>query len=68
MENGIKLARLFRKTSAKSGNEYFTGRVNGAMRLLILPNTRQSDDAPEDFVAFLVSADDAPQQGPANTP
>jgi hypothetical protein len=62
--DGIKLARLFKKTSAKSGNEYYTGRVNAGMRLLILPNTRQNEtDSPEDYVAFLVPADDAPAPG-----
>ena len=60
----VKFAGLYEHTS-KKGNQYFVGRVNATMKLVMLKNMKKEQDGDPDWHLFLRPAEDtrgAPRQ------
>ena len=60
----IPLTRIYRKISAKTGGEYFVGRL-GSARLLIFRERDQPEGNDEVFAVFLEAVEDAPHKHPS---
>ena len=57
MTGKAKLTRMFKKTSAKTGSEYFVGRLGGS-RILLFRAREQPDDGDEVFELLIEPVED----------
>ena len=72
MPGKIPLTRVYKKISAKTGAEYFVGRL-GQSRLLIFRERDQPEDGDEVFAVFVEAIEEtqkpaAPRSTPARSP
>ena len=64
MTGKAKLTRMFKKTSAKTGSEYFVGRLGGS-RILLFRAREQPDDGDEVFELLIEPVEDDGDAGRA---
>ena len=64
MTGKAKLTRMFKKTSAKTGSEYFVGRLGGS-RILLFRAREQPDDGDEVFELLIEPVEDDQPAGRA---
>lgn len=67
MTGKAKLTRMFKKTSAKTGSEYFVGRLGGS-RVLLFRAREQPDDGDEVFELLIEPVEDDGGAGRAPRP
>ena len=67
MTGKAKLTRMFKKTSAKTGSEYFVGRLGGS-RILLFRAREQPDDGDEVFELLIEPVEDDGGAGRAPRP
>ena len=63
----LKAAKLWAKTSQRTGRTYYVGRWGGCRVLVLENDRRQGDDEPSHFLLLGKAEDRAPANGAANS-
>lgn len=58
---GIAVAKVWKKTRAKDGAEYFQSQRMASGRYLLLPNPKAGEEGEGDYTLFVVPVEDKPK-------